>query len=125
MKNFVSFRWLALVTGLVVGPLFAADAHREISLQKITTPNRGISDADYGVSLTYPDGWSVVRAFRWGPDFDKTTLVLQPVQSGTRGVSLFYQKFGAETQRPPEIKDWFRSLFQEKEATKQKELASY
>jgi hypothetical protein len=121
----ISSRLLLLVAGLVVAPLFAADGNRDIPLQQLVGAGRTISDAEYGVSLTYPAGWTAVRAFRWGADFDKTTLVIQPPQSGARGVSIFYQRFGRETQRPAEIKDWFRSLFQEKEATKQSELPGY
>jgi hypothetical protein len=67
----------------------------------------------------------VVRGFRWGQNNEKTTIVLQRSRPTSVAVSFFYQKFGGEAQRPPEIKDWFRSSFHEKQAAKQKELSNY
>jgi hypothetical protein len=120
--NFPS-RLLALVAGLLIGPA-TADAQTNIPLTKIKAPNNAISDAAYGVSLTYPSGWNVVGAFRWGDNNEKTTIGLRRTRPAAN-VSVFYQKFGAEGARPPEIKDWFRSSFHEKQAAKQQELANY
>ena len=121
--NFPS-RLVAVVASLLICPI-ATDAQIDIPLKKLKAPNNAVSDAEYGVSLTYPSGWNVVRAFRWGDSNEKTTIGLQRTRSTVANVSLFYQKFGREAQRPPEIKDWFRSSFHEKQAAKQKELSNY
>src|SRR4051812_12686719 len=71
MKLLSSTSWLALVAGLVVATVFAADTNLDIPLKEITTSKRGIDDPAYGISLTYPTGWTVVRAFRWGPNHEK------------------------------------------------------
>ena len=121
--NFPS-RLVALVACLLISPL-AANAQIDIPLRKIKAPNNTVNDGEYGVSMTYPTGWSVVRGFRWGQNNEKTTIVLRRTQPAFAAVNFFYQKFGAESQRPPEIKDWFRSSFHEKQAAKQKELPNY
>jgi hypothetical protein len=123
MKINFPFRLVVLVASLL-SPV-AADAQIEIPLKKITAPNNEVSDAEYGVSLTYPTGWNVTRGVRWGQNNEKTTIVLQRTRQALPLVNFFYQKFGGEAQRPPEIKDWFRSSFQEKQAAKQKELTNY
>jgi hypothetical protein len=124
MKINLPFRVVPLLAGLLLSPL-AADAQIEIPLRKIKAPNNSVNDGEYGVSMTYPTGWNVVRAFRWGQNNEKTTIVLQRTQRGSPVVSFFYQKFGGEAQRPPEIRDWFRTSFHEKQAAKQKELPNY
>lgn len=124
MKIHLPLRQLAWVATLLVSCL-AADAQVEIPLRKIKAPNNTVNDADYGISLRYPSGWKVERAFRWGTNQEKTTIVLQRGQPVVATVSFFYQKFGGEAQRPPEIREWFRSSFQEKQAAKQQELPNY
>jgi hypothetical protein len=123
MKSNSPSRLVALVTVLLLSPI-AADAQIDIPLRKLKAPNNAISDGEYGISMTYPAGWNVTRGFRWGQNNEKTTIVLERSRPAAM-VSLFYQKFGGEAQRPPQIKDWFRSSFHEKQAAKQRELANY
>lgn len=122
MKHVLSPRWFVLVAGLTP---FIADAQIEIPLRKLKAPNDAIRDEEYGVSMTHPAGWSVVHGFRWGQNNEKTTIVLRRTQPGTPIVNFFYQRFGGEAQRPQEIREWFRSSFQEKQAAKQRELSNY
>jgi hypothetical protein len=117
-------RFVALAASLLLGP-FATYADIEIPLKKIQAPNNTINDREYGVSMTYPAGWSVAGARRWGENNEKTSIGLRRTQPAVARVGFFYQKFGAEVQRPPEIKDFFRNLFHEKQAAKQKELPDY
>ena len=124
MKLHLPSRLVALVASLLLSSI-AADAQIDIPLSKIKAPNNAVSDGEYGVSMTYPTGWKVMRAARWGQNNEKTTIVLQRSQPASPIVNFFYQKFGGEAQRTPEIKDWFRSSFHEKQAAKQKELTNY
>jgi hypothetical protein len=121
--NFPS-RFVALAASLLLSP-FATYADIDIPLRKIQAPNNTINDREYGVSMTYPAGWSVAGARRWGQNNEKTSIGLRRTQPAVARVGLFYQKFGPEGERPPEIKDWFRSSFQEKQAAKQNELPNY
>ena len=120
--NFPS-RLVALVA-VLLSPL-AADAQIDIPMRKIQAPNNTINDREYGVSMTYPAGWSVAGARRWGQNIEKTSIELRRGRSAVARVGFFYQKFGGEVQRPPEIKDFFRNSFHEKQAAKQKELPNY
>lgn len=124
MKIAFSLRLPAFVAVLCISAI-AVDAQIEIPLRKIKAPNNAVSDAEYGVSMTYPVGWDVTKGVRWGQNNEKTTIVLQRPRPQAALINFFYQKFGGETQRPPEIKDWFRSSFHEKQAAKQKELPNY
>jgi hypothetical protein len=124
MKPAPSVRWTLLIASLLAG-LLSAHAQINIPLRKITAPNHTVSDGDYNISMMYPEGWNVMRGFRWGSNNEKTTIVLQRTQPGNGSVSFFYQRFGGETERTPEINDWFKSLFQEKQTAKQKEFPNY
>jgi hypothetical protein len=124
MKINFSSKLVALAACFFISP-FAADAQIDIPLRKIKAPNNAVSDGEYGVSMTYPPGWDVERGFRWGQNNEKTTIVLHRTWPAFALVNFFYQNFGGESQRPPEIKDWFRSSLREKQAAKQKELSNY
>ncbi|MCX6954241.1 MAG: hypothetical protein NTV51_18985 [Verrucomicrobia bacterium] len=124
MKINLPSRSLALIAGLLLS-FVVAGAQTDIPLKQLKAPRNGISDAEHGVSLTYPSGWDVVRAFRWGDGNRKTTVVLRRSRPTEASVSLFYHEFGPEVTRPPEIREWFRSSFHEKQATKKKELTDY
>ncbi len=92
MKIIPLFRSVALVASLLLSPV-AADAQIDIPLREIKVPNNAINDGEYGVSMTYPEGWDVTRAARWGQNNEKTTLVLQRPRPASPIVSFFYQKF--------------------------------
>jgi hypothetical protein len=124
MKINFLFQSVALAAVFVMSTL-AADAEIVIPLRKIQAPNNTINDGEYGISMTYPAGWSVAGARRWGQNNEKTSIGLQRSRPSRAAVGVFYQKFGGEAQRPREIKDWFRSSFHEKQAAKQNELANY
>lgn len=116
-------RLVALVASLFLSS-FAAGAQVDSLLEKINAPNNTVNDREYGVSMTYPAGWSVQHGTRWGKNNDKTTILLMRTRPGG-GVSFFYQKFDAESPRSPVIRDWFLSSFQNKEAAKKKDFRDY
>ncbi len=47
----------------------------------------------FGVSVTYPEGWSIKQAMRWGKDNRENTVFFQPPDGSAAIPSMYYQKY--------------------------------
>jgi hypothetical protein len=113
------------LAALLLGAQVGSAGQTDVPLKRVMGANNSFNDPEYGVSLTYPAGWELVRGWRWGKNNEQTTFGLRRTKPSVATASLYYQKFSSESPRPPEIKDWFRDAFQKKEASRQKEARSY
>ncbi|MES2692373.1 MAG: hypothetical protein V4773_02795, partial [Verrucomicrobiota bacterium] len=110
---------------VVFAPAASSAEQIEVPLSRVQGPNNAFLDPEYGVSLTYPEGWELNRGFRWGPNHEQTTFGIRRTRRPAIGTSLFYQKFSADSPRPSDIKAWFRDSFTKKEAAKKSEKKDY
>jgi hypothetical protein len=115
---------------VLMAPVFVdaqnVDAARiEVPLKDVKGANNSFHDRVYGVSLTYPAGWELVRGFRWGENYEQTTFGLRRLRPSVVSTSLFYQQFTPDSPRPAEIKTWFHDAFRKKEASRQKQVRAY
>jgi hypothetical protein len=123
MKTPSSIPWVVSIIALVLST--AAAAQIEVPLKHVKGPNNSFHDRVYGVSLTYPAGWELVRGFRWGELNEQTTFGLRRVRQPVVTTSLYYQQFTPDSPRPAKIKVWFDDAFSKKEASRQKEVQAY
>lgn len=80
----------------ILAPVFALSLatiawSQTIPLTELVGPNNSIRDSVYGISATYPAGWQVRQAQRWGKNNLENTIFLQagwPLESRP---SLYYQ----------------------------------
>lgn len=64
---------------------------------EILSAENVINDSEYGVSLTFPQDWTVKNAIRWGSN--KSTIFFNPPEGSEAIPSVFYQKF---SEAPPD-----------------------
>jgi hypothetical protein len=65
----------------------------QINLTDVLGPNNFYHDDVFGVSATYPDGWSITGANRWGVNNSENTVPLRPDVASTARPSMYYQKY--------------------------------
>lgn len=85
---------LALLTALMLPALALA---QQIPLPEILGPGNSVKDPVHGVAFTYPAGWEVRFAHRWGKDNKENTLVLRAVWPSEWGASVYWQPLGGKT----------------------------
>jgi len=80
-------------TSILVGALlFAAVARAQpIPLSELVGANNSLKDSMYGISLTYPAGWEVRGAHRWGKNNRENTIMFQALWPLEARPSLYYQ----------------------------------
>jgi hypothetical protein len=104
-------------------PNAAASAdYPQMSLSEVLQPNNLFHDAVFGVSVTYPEGWAVRDAQRWGTNNHQNTLFLAPPASSHAVPSMYYKLYtvGAPPPdgppAPGATEAFFRATAQTKEA---------
>jgi len=80
------------ILALVFGVSLASVAwSQSIPLAELVGPNNLIRDQVYGVSVTYPPGWQVRGASRWGKNNKENTVMFQAIWPLESRPSLYYQ----------------------------------
>jgi hypothetical protein len=64
---------------------------QSIPLDELVGPNNAIRDSKFGLSATYPAGWQVQTARRWGKNNLENTIMMQAIWPLTSRPSLYYQ----------------------------------
>lgn len=64
-----------------------------ISLSEVLQPNNGYFDAAYGVAVTYPAGWAVRQALRWGVNNGENTVFFSPPPGSAAVPSMYYRNY--------------------------------
>jgi hypothetical protein len=93
----------------------------QMTLSQVVKPNNLFRDDLFGVSATFPEGWSVKHAVRWGENNRENTVFFQAPDDSRAVPSMYYQKYpnGAPTGVSPEA--YLRDLAVKKEASRQKD----
>ena len=79
---------LALVLGFTLVSTVWSQA---IPLAELVGPNNLIRDPVFGVAVTYPTGWQVRGALRWGKNNMENTIAFQAIWPLQSRPSLYYQ----------------------------------
>ena len=72
-------------------------------------------DEEMGVLLTYPEGWSVRCASRWGENNRNTTVVMRPPDGSHARLGLYYQHYSAAHTGREDPEAYLRQLAATKE----------
>lgn len=64
---------------------------QQVPLEQLLGENNSLRDPLYGISVTYPAGWQVRGAARWGKNNAENTISFQPVWPLETRPSLYYQ----------------------------------
>jgi hypothetical protein len=86
---------------------------QQIPLAEILGPNNTFKDPVHGVALTYPAGWEVRGAHRWGKDNQENTAVLRAVWPSELGASVYWAPLN-EKPEPGNEEAYFRDAAKRK-----------
>jgi hypothetical protein len=68
-------------------------SYPQMMLSQVLLPNNRFYDAVFGVSATYPEGWIVKEAKRWGKDNRENTVFFDPPAESRAVPSMYYQMY--------------------------------
>lgn len=89
-----------------------------MSLENVLLPGNIFHDAVFGVSVLFPDGWTVKDARRWGTNNRENTVFLETAQQSTASPSMYYQKYPEGAPKPEMTEAYLRSMAQFKETSR-------
>lgn len=95
----------------------AAAPLAQITLDAVLGPDNSFYDAPMGISATYPVGWKVTDAERWGENNRENTVHLSTGAPGP-GVSMYYQQYPKGYLQREEAPGWLQRVAQTKEASR-------
>jgi hypothetical protein len=96
----------------------AAASYPPMSLLQVLAPNNVFHDALFGVSVTYPEGWSVRQAIRWGQNNRENTVFFSPPEGSEAIPSMYYQAYPNGAPAPGNAEAMLREMAQQKEASR-------
>lgn len=79
---------LALLAALA---LVTVGQSQSIPLNELVGPNNVIRDPMYGIAVTYPAGWEILGAGRWGKNNQENTISFKVIWPSEARPSLYYQ----------------------------------
>jgi hypothetical protein len=88
MISFPMKKTLALLAAFA---LATAARSQSIPLHELVGPNNVIRDPMYGISVTYPAGWEISGASRWGKNNQENTIGFKVIWPSEARPSLYYQ----------------------------------
>ncbi len=91
---------------------------QKMSLLEVLGPNNAFHDAQYGVSATYPEGWAVRQAIRWGPNNRENTVFFTPPAGSMAIPSMYYQMYPNGAPDPGNAEAMLREQAQLKEVSR-------
>jgi hypothetical protein len=94
-------------------------------LTDVVGPGRRFHDDQYGVSLTFPEGWSVARATRWGEGHRQNTVFFTPPENSQAVPSMYYQEYPHGAPQTGDAEAMLRQMAQEKETSRRTALSDY
>ncbi len=93
----------------------------QLSLAQVLGPNNLYYDAVTGVSMTYPPGWTVRNAVRWGDRNRENTVMFSAAEATAFRPSMYYNMYADGAPPAVATEDFLRTSAQKKE---QQRLAS-
>jgi hypothetical protein len=108
--------------GLSLKTSTASTAYPQMSLSEVLQPNNLFHDAVFGVSVTYPAGWSVRNAQRWSDNNHQNTVFLAPPPTSHAVPSMYCKLYtvGAPPPDGPPAPNAPESFFRATAKTKEK-----
>lgn len=98
----------------------------QMTLSEVVKPGNVFRDDLFGVSATFPEGWSVKHAVRWGLNNRENTVFFQAPDDSRATPSMYYQKYPAGAPTGVSHEAYLRDLAVKKEASRQKDgLSEY
>jgi hypothetical protein len=94
----------------------------QMVLREVLQPNNLFHDAVFGVSVTYPAGWSVRDARRWGDNNHENTVFFAPPATSHAVPSMYYKLYtvGAPPPDGPPAPGATEAFFRATAETKEK-----
>jgi hypothetical protein len=89
-------------------------------MKDVFGPNNSFNDASYGVSVSYPQGWMVRDALRWGNSNEQNTVFFAPPPPSAATPSMYYQMFSPTMLKPEpgKIEGYLRDIAVSKEGSR-------
>jgi hypothetical protein len=100
---------------------------QSIPLKEVLGPNNSFLDAKFGVSVSYPQGWTVSELQRWGTASGQNTVFFAPPAPSRARPSLYYQMFSASEPAPAagDVQAYLRGTADSKEKSRAAVLGDY
>jgi hypothetical protein len=91
-----------------------------VPMEQVLGPNNSFNDALYGVSVSYPQGWVVRDAQRWGKNNEQNTVFFAPPPPSQARPSMYYQMFSPSMLKPEpgKIEPYLRDIAVSKERSR-------
>lgn len=86
----------------------------QIVLNEVLGPDNLYQDEAFGVSATYPEGWTVRGAARWGANNSENTVSLVPDTPTSATPSMYYQMYPNGYPELEGTEAYFRRVAQNK-----------
>lgn len=96
-------------------PLVAPTALPQIVLNDVLGSNNLYHDDAMGIAATYPEGWTVRAAGRWGTNNSENTVALVPNYETSARPSMYYQLYPNGYPELEGTEAYFRRVAQNKE----------
>lgn len=108
---------LVLSAALALCPLARSQS---VPLKEVLGPNNSFSDAKFGVSLSYPQGWVVEEMQRWGKNGGENTVFFAVPKRSQLRPSMYYQLFSPSMPAPDhgDIQAYLRGIADSKEKSR-------
>jgi hypothetical protein len=118
VKSSVPSRPAAMTVAAVPGRITpAAVPEIPMPIAQMLQPGNKFEDVLLGVSATFPEGWSVRQAIRWGDNNRQITVFLAPAE-GQAIPSMYYQDYPNGAPPPGESEAMLREMAQKKEESR-------
>jgi RNA polymerase sigma factor (sigma-70 family) len=87
----------------------------QLALPDVLGPNNLYYDGVTGVSMTYPPGWVVRSAVRWGDRNRENTVMFTPHEAGSLKPSMYYNMYATGAPPPITTEEFLRTSAKKKE----------
>jgi RNA polymerase sigma factor (sigma-70 family) len=106
------------LANIATGPMPAESGNPPMVLSEVLGPNNLFQDRLFGVSMTYPEGWTVRQAMRWGTDNRENTVFLTPEPATTARPSMYYRRYPDGTPPLQNAEAYLREIAESKEKSR-------
>lgn len=87
-------------------------------LSEVIGPNNAFHDAQFGLTATYPEGWTVMGGSRWGERSEQNTIAFTPATASSARPSMYYQQNQNPPPPPDQAEAYLRGIAESKEKSR-------
>jgi hypothetical protein len=100
---------------------------QQLVMEQVLGPNYLYHDDLLGVSATYPEGWKIRGAQRWGERNSENTLFMSPDPETSARPSMYYRMYRGDesAKRAGDTEAWLRDQARAKELSRVQSLSDY